>query len=64
MEQPSAAAILKDLCSAKSASDYYRDELSKRHERFELEKKWPYMSPEEKLLIKHYQDYMEKVKLQ
>ena len=33
-EQPSATAILKDLCSAKSASDFYRDEIKKRHERF------------------------------
>ena len=30
-DQATATAILNDLCSAKSASDYYRDEIDKRH---------------------------------
>ena len=63
-DTPSATAILNDLCSAKSASDFYRDEIQKRHKRFELEKQWPNLSQEEGQLIKHYQMYMEKVKQQ
>ena len=58
MDQPSAVIILKDLCSAKSVADYYRDELVMRHKTFEMEKKWQYMSAEEALLLEHYQDYM------
>ena len=46
-DTPSATAILNDLCSAKSASDFYRDEIQKRHKRFELEKQWPNLSQEE-----------------
>ena len=30
-DQPSATAILNDLCSAKSAADYYCEEIEKRH---------------------------------
>ena len=63
-DQATATAILNDLCSAKSASDYYRDEIEKRHQRFELEKQWPYLSPEETKLIEVYQRYMENVKQQ
>ena len=46
-----------------SVAETYKRELEKRHERFEKEKDWPYMSMEEQKLIKHYQDYMEKVKV-
>ena len=63
-DQPSATAILNDLCSAKSAADYYCEEIEKRHLRFEEEKKWPYLSTEENKLIEVYQGYMENVKQQ
>ena len=53
-DQPSAASILNDIRSAKSAAEYYREEILKRHQSYELEKQWPYLSPEDVNLIEYY----------
>ena len=43
-DKPQAVELLKDLSSSMSISDYYKKELEKRHDRFDKEKSWPYMS--------------------
>ena len=43
-DHPQAVDLLKDLSSAMSVAEYYKKELEKRHERFDKEKYWPYMS--------------------
>lgn len=63
-EHPTAAMILEDISSANSTADYFREEIQKRHNKFEDESKLHNQSNEEKKLIKRYQHYLEHVKSQ